>query len=56
MAETKELKIKVTYIYMNNKDYLYEEKTGKIWDFKTYKYIGILDWKTDKIKLCIKKV
>lgn len=43
------IKIRVTYIYLNDKEYFYEEKTSSLWDFKTQKYIGKLDWETEEI-------
>ena len=41
--------IKVTYIYLNDNEYLYDEKTSRVWDFNTKEYIGILDYETEKI-------
>jgi hypothetical protein len=46
MAETTE--VKVTYLYMDTgKEYFYEEKTGRIWNFKTRRYVGTIYWNDD---------
>lgn len=41
--------IKVNYIKMEEKEYYYDPNTGNIWSFETNEYIGVLDWKTEKI-------